>query len=386
MFLGIESDSFKYMIEEVKAISVSEYLVVLNKGLKSLGAKILGEVSEVSPGPTGHIYFTLKDEKDGSILKCVIWNRIYNVLGVTLKEGDKIIAGGCPNVHNKYGLSFVSETIEYVGEGLLKKEYERLKKKFEEEGAFELARKRPIKPYVRRVGVITSLRAGIVIADFSKNLGKFGLNVKMIDSRVEGQEAVIDLLTSIKFAAMQDIEVLVIMRGGGSLESMQPFNNEIIVREILKFPVPVIAAIGHDRDVPLLSMVADKEVSTPSMAAVALSESWNKAGFYLEKFTKDIIVQFASTLERNKNLIDNTRNIINVGLKSVIQSINQKLESFEKIIYASNPTRQMEVGYSILRNNGKVVKSIKGINLGDSLDISVIDGVIQSEIKTIKPN
>ena len=252
--------------------SISEYIELLNIGLKKSKAKIIGEVSEVGFGPTGHVYFSLKDEKDGSVLKCIIWKSKYILFGIRLEEGLKIIASGYPEIYPLSGrLSFIAEVLEHAGEGTLKKEYEKLKKKLAEEGIFAEERKRPLPKYLRRVGLITS-KQGAVLADFLSNLGKYGFKIKMIDSRVEGQGAVEDLLLSIKTFKKQDIEALVIMRGGGSLESMLAFNNELLVREVAGFPVPVIAAIGHDKDVPLMSLAADLAVSTPTAAANRLTE------------------------------------------------------------------------------------------------------------------
>jgi len=260
--------------------SVSEYINLINEGLKQFAAKIIGEISEVDFGPTGNIYFYLKDEKDQSILKCMMYKNKYDIYGIELKEGLKIIAEGRPNLHKFYSFAFIAEVIEYSGEGILKKEYEKLKKKLAEEGLFEKERKRPIPAYPQKIGVITSLK-GAVIADFSNNLGRFGFKVKIIDSRVEGQAAVADLLLSIRTFKKQDIEALVIMRGGGSLESMIAFNNELLVREVANFPVPVIAAIGHHKDVTLMALAADLAVDTPSIAATTLTESWKQATLFL---------------------------------------------------------------------------------------------------------
>jgi exonuclease VII large subunit len=146
----------------------------------------------------------------------------------------------------------------------------------------------------------------------------------------------------------------------------------------------VIAAIGHDKDVPLVSLAADIGVSTPSIATVALNESWNKAELYLDKFTRNIIGEFETILGNSKFLVSNTINTIKIGLKSLLQTIKQKLDSVEDIVYANNPERQLEVGYSIARINGKVVKGIEAVSLGNSMETSLFDGIITSEIKKIK--
>lgn len=433
-----------------KIFSVSDYIKIVNQGLKNFRAKIIGEVSEVNFGPTGHVYFYLKDKKDGSIIKCIIWKSRYDIYGIELKEGIKIVAFGSPNIHSKYGFAFIAETIEYSGEGVLKKEYEKLKQKLIKEGVFEEARKRSIPVYPQKIGVITSLKGGVVIADFSNNLGRFGFKVKMIDSRVEGQAAVADLLLSIKTFRKQNIEILVIMRGGGSLESMMAFNNELLVREIANFPVPVIAAIGHHKDVPLAALTADRSVSTPSIAAIVLSESWEQATSLLEGHKRDIISSYVGVLEDTNTLIkqsiekiyemygdtlENATSLVKqlidkicatkdlifdkykevetalkisfqvfknalqngkinsknswkksiFGFKSLLLIINQHLEHSDKIIEFNNPERQLKLGYSIARCNGRVVRSIQNTKIGEDLDIRVKDGVIISKVKNIHP-
>ncbi|PIS39413.1 MAG: exodeoxyribonuclease VII large subunit [Candidatus Nealsonbacteria bacterium CG08_land_8_20_14_0_20_38_20] len=364
--------------------SISEYIELLNIGLKKSKAKIIGEVSEVGFGPTGHVYFSLKDEKDGSVLKCIIWKSKYILFGIRLEEGLKIIASGYPEIYPLSGrLSFIAEVLEHAGEGTLKKEYEKLKKKLAEEGIFAEERKRPLPKYLRRVGLITS-KQGAVLADFLSNLGKYGFKIKMIDSRVEGQGAVEDLLLSIKTFKKQDIEALVIMRGGGSLESMLAFNNELLVREVAGFPVPVIAAIGHDKDVPLMSLAADLAVSTPTAAANRLTEPWRQVALLVETGDRVCFQKFHNTLENGKiNLRTSWEKSI-FGFRALLSRINQQLEHSAKIIELNNPERQIKLGYSIARCRGKIVRSVQNVKVGEDLDIRVVDGDIISEVKDIK--
>ncbi|XOB41742.1 MAG: exodeoxyribonuclease VII large subunit [Candidatus Nealsonbacteria bacterium] len=412
--------------KDEKIFSISDYIKIVNQGLKAFRSKIIGEVSEVSFGPTGHVYFTLKDEKDESIIKCVIWKSRYDIYGIELKEGIKIIATGYPEIYAPWGkLSFKSEVIEHAGEGTLKKEYEKLKEKLTKEGLFEEVRKRPIPKYPQKVGIITS-KQGAVLADFLNNLGRFGLKIKMIDSRVEGQAAIADLLLSIKTLKKENIEVLVIMRGGGSLESMLAFNNESLVREITNFSVPVIAAIGHHKDVPLVALAADRSVSTPSIAATVLSESWEQATSLLEEYERDTISSYENLLENAnllinqsvdticgikdlifdkykevetalkisfqafKNTLQNSKNNLKnswkksiFGFNSLLSIIKQQLEHSEKIVYLRNPETQLKLGYSIARCGGRLIRSIRDTKIGEDVDIRVVDGTIISKVKNI---
>jgi len=370
--------------KEERIFSVSEYIGYLNKGLREFAARIIGEVSEVKIGPSGHVYFSLKDEGDGGMINCIIWRSRYHLYGIELKEGLKIIAAGYPEIYPPSGrISFLAEVIEHVGEGRLKKEYEMLKKKLSQEGLFSEERKRPLPIYPQKIGLITSLK-GAVIADFSNNLGKFGFKVKIIDSRVEGQAAVSDLLSSIKTFKKEDIEVLVIMRGGGSLESMLAFNNELLVREVVDFPVPVIAAIGHHKDAPLVALAADLAVSTPSIAATALSESWKRTSLFLERYERNIIGDYENGLN---NVKINLRNLIPdlfLGFKSILSRVIKQLEYIEKAINSHNPERQLCLGYSIASRGGRIIRRIKDVEMGKDIDLRVTDGIIISKVKNTR--
>ncbi|MEA3293218.1 MAG: exodeoxyribonuclease VII large subunit [Patescibacteria group bacterium] len=411
-----------------KIYSVSDYIKIVNQGLKNFKSKIIGEVSEVNFGPTGHVYFSLKDKEDNSVIQCVIWKYKYDIYGIELKEGLKIIAFGCPNIYAQRGnLSFIAEVIEYAGEGVLKKEYERLKNEFTKEGLFDESKKRLVPSYAQKIGVITA-RQGAVLADFLNNIGRFGFKIRMIDSRVEGQTAVSDILLSVRTFKKQDIDVLVIMRGGGSLESMLAFNNELLVREIANFPVPVVAAIGHHKDAPLAALAADCSVSTPSIAASLLNKSWEQTVLLLERQERAIISSYDNTLRNAdlltyksidtiqainnlifnkyreieaafkisfqalKNAVQNTKIDLKnsweksaFGLKSSLSVISRQLEHSDKIIYLNNPETRLKLGYSIARYNGKVVRSIKNVKIEKEIDIRVADGSIISNIKNIYP-
>ncbi len=411
---------------EEKVFSISEYIAILNTELRKCAAKIIGEVGRVDIYPSGHVYFSLRDERDQSVINCIIWKSKYELFGIEIKEGIKIIATGRPDIYKQTGrLSFVAETIELAGEGILKKEYEKLKKKLGDEGIFEESKKRAIPAYPQKIGIITS-KQGAVLADFLSNIGNYGFKIKMVDSRIEGQSAITDLLSAIKTIKKKDIEVLVIMRGGGSFESLQPFNNELLVREVANFPFPVIAAIGHDKDVPLAALAADRSVSTPSIAATVLSESWEQAASLLEEHERDIIGSyedvldganslinqsvdairgikdlifnkykeietalkisfqtFKNALQNNKSHLKNSWRKSVFGFNSLLSIIKQQLEHSEKIIYLRNPETQLKLGYSIARCDGRLIRSIRDTKIGEDVDIRVVDGAIVSKVKNI---
>lgn len=398
---------FQQKIFSGEPMTVGKFVEMLNQQIKPFEAKIIGEVGEASPGPTGHLYFSLKDENNGAILKCVIWRSRYEMFGLKIETGAKIIVFGHAELYAPSGrLSFICDSIELAGEGALKKEYDRLFKKLTAEGLFAAARKRPLPFFPSRIGVI-SAKQGAVINDFLNNIGKFGFKIEFIDSRVEGQQAVGDLLAAIKTFKKRQIEVLVIIRGGGSLESLQAFNNEMIIREIASFPVPVIAGIGHDKDVPLAAMAADFAPSTPTAAANLLSQSWrdllqdiSRRQMLILNCYRAALMQAKTKLTGALALLGNFRYVLRdtqrfldqamarffADIKLAILAARQHIDYVSQVCDSNNPRRQLKLGYSIIQSGGRIVRTVKAVSIGQNLDISVNDGIINSTVTAKKNN
>ena len=383
-------------------VSVSQYLDNLNSKLKTEKAKIVGEISGVQMYEgRSYLYFSIKDSKDGSTAKCFMWKRDFILSGVELNDGIEVIITAYPNIYKPNGgLTLQVELLELVGEGALKIAYDKLKQKLELEGLFANSRKKIIPDYPHRIGVITS-KSGAVINDFLSNIGKFGYEILFMDSKVEGQDAIRDLLSAVETLKKKDLDVLVIMRGGGSLESFMAFNNEMLVRAVADFPVPVLTGIGHDKDAPLVSMVSDMNVSTPTAVANLLNSTWNNA---LSKIRlSEIVIENSFTnllniFHRAEEILINAVSRIEIGIQRGFETIalhSRELSrgfsllttntldfliQSEKTILLSSPDIQLSKGYSIVRHNGKVLRSIKSTKKGDMLDISVSDGIIQSKV------
>jgi exodeoxyribonuclease VII large subunit len=407
-----------------KVFTVTSYLGLINASIKSCGARVQGEISSVDFRGKA-IYFCIKD-KDGSVLNCLIWKSNYDLLGVTLKEGLEIIVEGSPEIYKPFGkFNFKTSVIELVGEGALKDAYDKLKLKLEKEGVFAIEKKKLIPDFTQKVGLITS-EGGAVIHDFLNNLGKYGYQTKFLDSRVEGQAAIKDLTAAIDYFSSKDIEVLVIIRGGGSLESLQAFNNELLVRKIAGFGVPVICGIGHDKDLPLASLAADVSVSTPTAVTTLLNKSWDKALGDIAIYERDLLYKFSKllseansdlerlsaslsqrfrsitskysdlkyelrnalnnighTIKNNKKELDDQAKRLVHGLRRAFEVDKKALDVFESSLCFADPLRQLQLGYSIVSLKGKVIKNIAQIKLKDEVEIRVSDGKLTSEIKEI---
>lgn len=412
--------------KQTDVISVYDFIKEVNTSLSSHRSRVKGEVTSLSLQYPTAVYFSIKDKEENALLSCVIWKSTYNSNGIDLKVGDEVIVTGTPEIYAPQGrFSLKAQTIEYAGEGALKKAYEELKEKILKEGLLEISKKRPLPKYPKRIGVITS-KAGVVIQDFTSNLGRYGFDVTVVDSRVEGKDAIHDLLRSIKTMAKQDIEVLVIMRGGGSWESLQPFNTESIVRAVASFKCPVLTGIGHDTDVTLVQMVADVGVSTPTAVAEALNESWDKLiSAFDSSRTKLVSIFQRNILQTSRSINTNTHKIksffsllerkisrANMAfhksvstLKSSIknkviylQEVSKKLllnqrnnikqiadsiGTLEKYIKVSDPKRNLGLGYSLSYSNNKLIRSKKDVSQGDIIKVQVSDGEFTSEVKKV---
>jgi exodeoxyribonuclease VII large subunit len=386
-------------MQNKEIITVSQYLDKINSVLKAEKAYILGEVTGIQEYPgRSYLYFSVKDSKDSSTIKCFMWKRDYTVSGVTLKDGLEVVVRAYPSIYKPNGgLALQVETVELVGEGALQVAYEKLKKKLELEGLFLTERKRELPMYPHKIGVITS-KSGAVINDFLTNIGKFGYEILFVDSKVEGQDAIKDLLLALKTLSTKDIDVLVLMRGGGSLESFQAFNNELLVRSVAEFPVPVITGIGHDKDAPLVSMVSDMNVSTPTAVANLLNVTWRDSLSLVKLSEEKIFSKYSSILTEKKFFIENSVVRMEKGMSSVkdaferleevmirsfgdmVLEVSNFITQSKKTIELVDPKKQLSRGYSIIRNKSGVIRSKKDVKKGDMLELLVADGIIDSQV------
>ncbi|HTA45760.1 MAG TPA: exodeoxyribonuclease VII large subunit [Bryobacteraceae bacterium] len=229
---------------------------------------VSGEISGTKLVPSGHCYFTLKDS-DAQI-KCVCWKLSYWRLKFKPKDGVQVLVRGRVDIYElRSEYQFVVEAIEPQGHGALQLAFEQLKQKLLADGLFEASRKRPLPRYPARIGIVASPK-GAVIRDFVEILSRRfpGLHIRLFPARVQGPGSVEDVCRGIEYFGRKSwAEVVVIARGGGSLEDLWTFNEEPVARAIAASPIPVVSAIGHETDVTIADFVADLRAPTPSAAA-----------------------------------------------------------------------------------------------------------------------
>ncbi len=386
---------------EDTAISVSEFLTRFNQIIRSYFGeiRIRGEIIGFKRNQNGHAYFELKDEE--AIIRCSIFRNAYDLSSVHLEDGLEVIVTGSPQHHARYGFSVIGSFVEVAGEGALKKAYDKLKKKLEGEGLMALERKRTLPELPQKIGLITS-PTGAAIGDFTMNVGKFGYKIAFCPSTVEGARATQELLSAVNTLANKDLDLLVITRGGGSLESLQAFNNEKLVRALADFPVPVIAGIGHEQDETLTTLIADLGVSTPTAAAQEVRISWDNAVERIGQQERSIIESYSETMRHANETIDNAQHRSTEYFTTIksyvtelfhffalsaemigqrIAELSQKLSFYEKSLVQNDPKRQLSLGYTITTDSkGKIVRRIADVSTGTHLKTRLSDGIVESEV------
>lgn len=417
-------------VEVEQTLSVSAFLDGLNIELSGMAARIQGEVSSVDVRERV-VYFTIKDSQDESTLSCLIFRNQYNISGVDLAIGDEIIVEGAPDIYKPNGrLSLKVGMIELCGEGALKKAYDALKLKLEQEGIFAPEKKRTLPQFPTRIALITS-EQGAAIGDFTMNLGSQGLQVGFYPTSVEGKKAVFEIIEALKYFARHadEYDLLVVIRGGGSLESLQAFNNEVLVREIAHCPIPTLLGVGHEKDVTLAALAADVMVSTPTATARTLREPWDEARGLVRHFEQHLpmlmerelsvvktelgtgseellrrlgeFLEYATTLKQalmerllsvqglvKQRVIDmaQSEKRLTQYFLSGLESAKKELGYAEELLRQYDPVRVLRLGYSLVKSGSRIVKGIDDLAVGDILDVQLSKGKVTAKVEGIIPN
>ncbi len=375
--------------------TVGRFLEQLNQILGSYFSqvRVRGEVIGFKRNQNGHAYFEIKD--DVGIIRVSVFRGAYELSGVELSDGVEVIVTGSPEHHARYGFSFIGSFVELAGAGALKKAYDALKEKLQAEGLFDSDRKRSLPALPERVGLITS-PTGAAIGDFTTNVGQYGYHIFFHGATVEGANAVRDILRAIAYLKEQDIDVLVITRGGGSLESLQAFNNENVIRAIADFPVPVVAGIGHEQDETLSTLVADHGASTPTAAARAVRVGWDEIVSKIAYYEQVIVGGYEYVLGTHKRTVQNAGYVFVEAFGDLLSVFNSFFERFdrgvvdvdhailllrerihywEKFLQQNHPEKNLKHGYSIVRDHsGAVIRCAQDVHTGDTICVQFADG------------
>lgn len=264
-----------------------------------------GEISNVSRSRNGHYYFTIKDS--GAQLPCVIWRSTADRLGVQLTDGQQVVLGGDIQVYAPHGrYQMIVTLVQQAGIGKLQQKFEELKKRLDTEGLFDSSHKKPIPPYPIKVGVITS-STGAAFQDIRSTFEQRWpvATLLLYHASVQGINAAPELVNALNVFNQQEepVDLIIIGRGGGSLEDLWAFNEEAVARAIFESRIPVISAVGHEVDFSISDFVADERAATPTQAVIIAAPDINELRYQVEDYTSTIIQTVKQQLETKREYV-----------------------------------------------------------------------------------
>ncbi|MBO7253115.1 MAG: exodeoxyribonuclease VII large subunit [Oscillospiraceae bacterium] len=366
---------------------------------------VRGEISNYKLYPSGHHYFTLKDES--AALKCVMFKGNAMRLRFRPENGMKIIAMGKISVFPRdgaYQLYCTAMAMDGVGD--LHAAFEQLKNKLAAEGLFDPAHKKPLPKYPQTIGIITS-SAGAAIHDMLRILKKrYPLTkVRLLPVRVQGAEAPGEIAAAIGYANRHKMaDLLIVGRGGGSLEDLWAFNDERVAYAIYHSRIPVISAVGHEPDVTISDFVADLRAATPSNAAelavpdqdalrqtldsmaasmaIALNRQLKSGRQHLNMLSQSPALKSPTGyLEQRRQNLDILKNRLVYAENQIIQKNNRQFIAAVSKLDAMSPLKVLTRGYAMTQNeNGEVVRSVSQVELGERINISLADGTLSATV------
>ena len=366
---------------------------------------IEGEISNFKHHYTGHMYFTLKDET--SLIKCIMFKTYTGHLDFVPKDGMKVMILGSVSVFERDGTyQLYAKAMKQLGKiGDLRAAYEELKAKLEKEGLFDSSHKKPIPMMPQTIGVLTS-NTGAVIRDIINVSTRRNpkVHIRLYPVPVQGEGAGTKIAEGIKFMNEHHLaDVLIVARGGGSLEDLWPFNEEIVARAIYASEIPVISAVGHETDFTIADFVADLRAPTPSAAAeLAVSnidELEKKLYQYQNRFAQALVKKvelmklryekcmksrvFTQPLQKIQEQYMIIDNRIKTMEYSVMQKLQKEKANTQNLILkldALSPLKTLARGYSIVLKQGKAIKSAKELKKEEEIEIRMQDGKTKAKI------
>lgn len=369
---------------------------------------VKGEVSNCKYHTSGHIYFSLKDET--GTISCVMFAGQRRGLGFSMKDGDKVVAGGTVDVYERDGrYQLYVKEITLEGAGALYERFLVLKQELEEMGMFAQEYKQPIPPFVRKLGVVTAPTGAAVqdIRNVSLRRNPY-LQIILYPALVQGEGAAESVAKGIRMLDEAGVDVIITGRGGGSIEDLWAFNEEIVARAIFECRTPVISAVGHETDFTIADFVADLRAPTPSAAAElavydyrsvleaagSLRERlhramWGKTELFRERLlsyqTKLSYVSPQNRLREDRQRMISLEEALEKTMNLKIKEERQRLSVYLERFSGLSPLKKLNQGYSYVADEkGKTVTSVDGIKAKDRLFISVTDGTIETEVSSIR--
>lgn len=369
------------MIGESPGFSVSEFVAVFNQSLEMMYPQVAvtGEISNFRVSKGKWVYFDLKDE----FSSVKFFGTVFSLPG-PLEDGITCEVFGRPRLHNKFGFSVNYDRIRPVGEGSLKKARDLLLRKLETEGLFAPERKRPLPYPPRRIGLVTSGESA-AIADFRKIIAARWprLAIELIDTPVQGAAAPPAILAAVQEFNMKSDppEVLVLIRGGGSADDLAAFSEESVVRAVAASRIPTLVAIGHENDLSLAELAADKRASTPSNAAELLVPDAAHELAVVKNSNKVLVDLLLGTFKREKDLAEQKTEKLNHLIESIITACSHELANKKVLLGALDPRQPLKQGYALVRSaKGRHIKKAAQLSISEVFSIEFTDDKKQARL------
>ena len=367
-----------------------------------------GEVSNCKYHTSGHIYFSLKDES--GTIACVMFAGQRGGLSFHMREGQQIIVLGSVNVYERTGsYQLYAQEIRLDGEGTLYEKYQMLKQELEEMGMFAPEYKKAIPRYAKRIGVVTA-PTGAAVRDIMNISARRNPYVQLLlyPAQVQGEGAKESIVRGIRMLETKNVDVIIVGRGGGSIEDLWAFNDECVARAIFDCQVPVISAVGHETDVTIADYVADLRAPTPSAAAELAVWDYRQLQGYLDECRlrmnrsmtgtfrinrlrlKELDVRLSYLHPRHK-LQDQQQRLIELEeelrtlMRDRVKEARHRLAIQIEKLNGLSPVRKLNQGFAYVEEaDGGVVKSIRQVEKGDELTVYVTDGLIRTSVKAVQ--
>jgi exodeoxyribonuclease VII large subunit len=367
-----------------------------------------GEISNWKPAPSGHVYFTLKDPE--ASIRCILWRSAVQRLSyLPAGDGEAILAHGRVSIYEPQGqYQFYVDELEPVGLGALHAQFEQLKSRLAEEGLFDPARKRPLPLFPRRIGLVTS-PIGAALRDILNVLRRRYPLVEVILSptQVQGDEAPPQMVSALQAVSrVEGVDVIILARGGGSLEDLWAFNDERVARAIAASPVPVVSGVGHETDFTIADFAADVRAPTPSAAAELATPDRVELARRVAHYRSRLATAFEEAVAgQRRQLAGEVRALRRLSPQAWIDGRRQRVDDLSHTaqttvghrlgltrarldglslrLSALNPAATLARGYAVVRraDDGHVVVSVGQVAPGDHLSVQVSDGQFDSTVQ-----
>lgn len=368
---------------------------------------VKGEVSNCKYHTSGHIYFSLKDES--GTIACVMFASARSGLSFRMQEGQNVIVLGSVSVYERDGkYQLYAKEIILDGAGALYERFEALKKELEEMGMFAAEYKRPIPRYVKRVGIVTAPTGAAVrdIINISKRRNPY-VQLILYPALVQGEGAAASIVRGIRMMEQQNVDVIIVGRGGGSMEDLWAFNEEAVARAIFECTIPIISAVGHETDTLISDYVADLRAPTPSAAAELAVYELSSVQIMCEEYKRRMYQQISQRIDFSRRQTEqmafrlkvaHPRQKLNeqrqyladldsrmrIRMNSALEESRHKLAIYIEKMKGLSPLQKLNQGYAYVTDkSGRTVRSIKDTKQGEVLDVYVTDGRVRTQVMDI---